>query len=139
MSKVTQLASGRVTAAEHISITYVQPVDAPSRIMIRWPGQPSVTTPDRLPAVASRGDGRHGGSHRQTGPDSGRRTLKRGKLLSCRSRSGADSALGRRLWINLSKTGISATGRLGRVSGTVGRRPSLTVRLLRGLSWRKTR
>jgi hypothetical protein len=45
--------------------------------------------------------------------------------------------LGRRLWVNLSKTGVSATGRLGRISGTVGRRPSLSVRLLRGLSWRK--
>jgi len=53
MSKVTQLASGRVAGAELVTISYVQPADAPPTIMIRWPYQPSVTTPDRLPAVAN--------------------------------------------------------------------------------------
>jgi len=53
MSKSTILATGRIAGAEHITITYVQPADAPATIMLRWPGQPSVTTPDRLPAVAN--------------------------------------------------------------------------------------
>jgi len=53
LSKSVILASARVTGAEVITITYIEPADAPSTIMLRWPGQPSVTTPDRLPAVAN--------------------------------------------------------------------------------------
>ena len=53
MSKTTVLATGRITGAEIITITYVEWSDSPPVVMIRWPGQPSLTDPDRLPAVAN--------------------------------------------------------------------------------------
>ena len=53
MSKTTQLASGRITGADIITVQLVQPSDAPTVIMIRWLGQPSVTNPHQLPAVAN--------------------------------------------------------------------------------------
>lgn len=42
--------------------------------------------------------------------------------------------LGRNVWLNLSRSGMSASARRGRV--TVNSRGSLTVRILRGLFWR---
>lgn len=41
---------------------------------------------------------------------------------------------GRNSWLNVSKSGISASGRAGRV--TVNSRGSLFVRIARGLFWR---
>ena len=89
MSKSTILATGRIAGAEVITITYIQPADAPSMIMLRWPGQPSVTTPDRLPAVANAVMAVSGG-HRQTGPDSGGgKTTNFAKNRSRRTRRGS--------------------------------------------------
>jgi hypothetical protein len=53
VSKTTVLATGRITGAEIITITHVKWSDSPPVVMIRWPGQPSLTDPSRLPAVAS--------------------------------------------------------------------------------------
>jgi len=53
MSKTTTLATGRISGAELVTVQLVEPADAPAVIMIRWPGQPSVTSPLRLPAVAN--------------------------------------------------------------------------------------
>ena len=53
MRKTTTLASGRITGAEIITVQLVEPSNAPTVIMIRWPGQPSVTNPRRLSAVAN--------------------------------------------------------------------------------------
>ena len=53
MSKTTVLATGRITGAEIITITHVEWSDSPPVVMIRWPGQPSLTDPNRLPAVAN--------------------------------------------------------------------------------------
>jgi hypothetical protein len=52
VSKTTVLATGRITGAEIITITHVKWSDSPPVVMIRWPGQPSLTDPNRLPAVA---------------------------------------------------------------------------------------
>ena len=53
VSITTVLATGRITGAEIITITYVEWSDSPPVVMIRWPGQPSLTDPNRLPAVAN--------------------------------------------------------------------------------------
>lgn len=53
VSKTTVLATGRITGAEIITITQVEWSDSSPVVMIRWPGQPSLTDPNRLPAVAS--------------------------------------------------------------------------------------
>ena len=53
MSKSTILATGRVSAADIITVTYVEPGDSPPAIFVRWPGQPSVTDRHRLPSLAN--------------------------------------------------------------------------------------
>jgi hypothetical protein len=50
--ETTQLAIGRISGAEVITVQLVEQADSPAVIMIRWPGQPTVTSPDRLSAVA---------------------------------------------------------------------------------------
>ena len=53
MSKTTTLATGRIGGAEVITVQLIEPADAPNVIMIRWPGQPSVSDPRRLLDVAN--------------------------------------------------------------------------------------
>jgi len=54
MPQTTTLASARVTAADDIiTVTYTKFADSPSMIFVRWPRDVSVTTPNRLPAVAA--------------------------------------------------------------------------------------
>jgi hypothetical protein len=54
MSKATTLATGRVTGADDILIiSYVESGEGPPVIFLRWPRHPSVTDPNRLPAVAN--------------------------------------------------------------------------------------
>jgi hypothetical protein len=53
VSKTTVLATGRITGAEIITITHVKWSDSSPVVMIRWPGQPSLTDPNRLPEVAN--------------------------------------------------------------------------------------
>ena len=53
LRKSTILATARVSAADIITISLVEPSDAPAAVFVRWPGQPSVTDPYRLPALAN--------------------------------------------------------------------------------------
>jgi hypothetical protein len=53
VSKSTILATGRISAADIITITYVEPGDSPPAIFVRWPGQPSITDRHRLPSLAN--------------------------------------------------------------------------------------
>ena len=52
MSNVTILATGRITAADQLSVELVQPTDAPMVILIKWPGAPSVTSVRTFPVAA---------------------------------------------------------------------------------------
>jgi len=49
----TILATGRVTAADIITVTYVEPDGSPPIIVVRWPARPSVTDPRKLQSVAN--------------------------------------------------------------------------------------
>jgi hypothetical protein len=53
MSNVTELASGRITAGDEISIELVEPSGSPAVILLRWPQAPSVTEPRRLGATCN--------------------------------------------------------------------------------------
>jgi hypothetical protein len=37
VSKTTTIATGRITAADIITITYVEPFDSPAVAFVRWP------------------------------------------------------------------------------------------------------
>jgi hypothetical protein len=52
MSKVTELASGQITAVDQVVIELVEADETPAVIIIRWPAKASVLHPHRLPAVA---------------------------------------------------------------------------------------
>jgi hypothetical protein len=51
MSKVTELASGAITAVEHITIELIEADETPSAVIVRWPAKPTVLHPHR-PASA---------------------------------------------------------------------------------------
>ena len=53
MSKITELASGAITAADTITIELVETSEHPTVVIIRWPDKPSVIHPRRFPDVAS--------------------------------------------------------------------------------------
>ena len=53
MSKVTELAAGKITAADTLVVELVEATETPAVVLLRWPGQPSVADPDRFPAVAN--------------------------------------------------------------------------------------
>jgi len=53
MSKSTILATGRISASDIITVTLIQPDGSPAIILVRWPGQPSVTDPHKLQSVAN--------------------------------------------------------------------------------------
>jgi len=48
----TSLASGQITAADHLTVELVQALETPPAILISWPDAPSVTDPRRLAEVA---------------------------------------------------------------------------------------
>ena len=48
MSKITELASGAITAADSVAIELVETV-----VIVRWPNKPTVLRPRRLPDSAS--------------------------------------------------------------------------------------
>jgi hypothetical protein len=52
MSTIT-LASGQVTPADTLMIELVTASETPPAVLLRWPGEPSVAQPHRLPAVAN--------------------------------------------------------------------------------------
>jgi hypothetical protein len=55
MSKITTLASGRITPSDTLSIELHQPLDTPAVVMVVWPTKPSITaaTPKALAALAA--------------------------------------------------------------------------------------
>jgi len=52
MSKIL-LAEGQITGGDTLSIELVVAVETPPTVLLRWPGEPSVTQPHRFPAVAN--------------------------------------------------------------------------------------
>ena len=52
MSKVTELASGQITAVAAITIELIEANETPAVVIVRWPAKPSVLHPHRFPAVA---------------------------------------------------------------------------------------
>jgi hypothetical protein len=52
MSKVTELASGQITAVAAITIELIEANETPAVVIVRWPAKPSVLHPHRVPAVA---------------------------------------------------------------------------------------
>jgi hypothetical protein len=52
MSKLTELASGQITAVDHTTIELVQADETPAVVIIRWPAKASVLHPRRFPAIA---------------------------------------------------------------------------------------
>jgi hypothetical protein len=53
MSKITELGSGAITAADTITIELVEADERPPVIIIRWPVKPSVLHPRRFPSAAN--------------------------------------------------------------------------------------
>jgi hypothetical protein len=52
MSKITELASGAITATDHIVIELVEADETPAAVIIRWPAKPTVLHPHRFPTTA---------------------------------------------------------------------------------------
>jgi hypothetical protein len=52
MSTIT-LASGQVSTADTLIIELVTAAETPPAVLLRWPGEPSVTQPHRFPVVAN--------------------------------------------------------------------------------------
>jgi hypothetical protein len=50
---VTQLAHGKITKADHLTIELVEPPNMPPVIRLRWPAKPSITTPDAYANAAA--------------------------------------------------------------------------------------
>lgn len=53
MSKVTELASSRITAVDTIVVELVEADETPAVIIIRWPAKPTVCHPRRFPDTAA--------------------------------------------------------------------------------------
>jgi hypothetical protein len=53
MPKTTPLASGTINGNDQLKIGLREPDDLPPAILIRWPTQPTVTTPTAYDAVAA--------------------------------------------------------------------------------------
>jgi hypothetical protein len=53
MSKITELASGQITAVETITIERVEADETPAVVIVNWPQQPTVIHPRRFPDTAS--------------------------------------------------------------------------------------
>ena len=53
MSKITELASGAITAVHTLTIELVEPGDHPPVVRITWPAKQSIIPPSRFNAVAA--------------------------------------------------------------------------------------
>ena len=53
MSKATTLASAPDHQRDQLVIELVTPADAPAAVLVRWPGQPTVSPPSRFDAAAA--------------------------------------------------------------------------------------
>jgi hypothetical protein len=52
MSKITELASAAITAADTLTIELVEADETPAVVIIRWPAKPSILHPHRFPSTA---------------------------------------------------------------------------------------
>jgi hypothetical protein len=52
MSKITELATGQLTATETITVELIEADETPAVVIVRWPAKPSVLHPQRFPAAA---------------------------------------------------------------------------------------
>ena len=52
MSKVTELASGQITAVDTLTIELIKANETPAVVIIRWPAKPSVLHPRLFPVAA---------------------------------------------------------------------------------------
>jgi hypothetical protein len=52
MSKVTELASGQINAADVLTIELIEADETPAVIIVRWPAKPAVLHPRLFPAAA---------------------------------------------------------------------------------------
>jgi hypothetical protein len=51
--QTSQLAHGKITNADALTIELVEPPGMPPVIRLRWPEKPSITTPDAYASVAA--------------------------------------------------------------------------------------
>jgi hypothetical protein len=52
VSKVTELASGRITNTETIIVELIEANETPAVVIVRWPAKPTVIHPHRFPSAA---------------------------------------------------------------------------------------
>jgi hypothetical protein len=53
MSKITELASGQITAVDTLTIELVEADETPAAVIIRWSDNPCVIHPRRFPEIAT--------------------------------------------------------------------------------------
>jgi hypothetical protein len=53
MSKVTELATGQITATETTTVELIEAGETPAVVIVRWPSKPTVFHPHRFPDVAA--------------------------------------------------------------------------------------
>ena len=53
MSKVTQLASGAITATDTITVELIEADETPAVVIVRWPDKATVLHPRRFPDAAA--------------------------------------------------------------------------------------
>jgi hypothetical protein len=53
MSKITELATGQLTATDSITIELVEADETPAVVIITWPAKPTVLHPRRFPSCAN--------------------------------------------------------------------------------------
>ena len=51
MSKITELASGQITAVDSLTIELVEAEETPAVVIIRWPVKPTVLHPAATPRL----------------------------------------------------------------------------------------
>jgi hypothetical protein len=51
--QTTQLAHGKITNANTLTIELIEPPGMPAAILLRWPQKPSITTPDAYSNMAA--------------------------------------------------------------------------------------
>ena len=54
MSNSTELARGHITRAHKITVVLQEPADNPPLILIEWPSQSTICTPQQLQATAAK-------------------------------------------------------------------------------------
>jgi hypothetical protein len=53
VSKITELASGAITAADSVIIELVEADETPAVVIVSWPVKPTVLHPQRFPDAAA--------------------------------------------------------------------------------------